>query len=55
MRHATSPLGPGEYSPKILNNGSPLLHQQKGFKLKGKLPEAQKYVNPNGPGTYDLP
>lgn len=32
-----------------------LLQNSKGFKLKGKLPEAQKYVNPNGPGTYDLP
>ncbi len=51
----TNPLGPGEYAPKISNNGSMLLNPTKGFKLKGKLPEAQKYTNPNGPGSYDLP
>ena len=55
VQHVSNPLGPGEYTPKILNNGSVLLNQSKGFKLKGKLPEAQKYVNPNGPGSYDLP
>lgn len=55
MEQKTNPLGPGEYSPKILNNGSALLDTSKGFKLKGKLPKASNYVNPNGPGSYDLP
>mgnify|MGYP006869351137 CR=1 FL=1 len=51
----TLPLGPGEYCPQISNNGSFLLNPSSGFKLKGKLPEQQKYINPTGPGTYDLP
>ena len=32
-----------------------MVNSGRTFKLKGKLPEAQKYVNANGPGTYDLP
>jgi hypothetical protein len=38
VEQKANPLGPGEYSPKILNNGSQLLNQSKSFKLKGKLP-----------------
>lgn len=58
QRDATTPgnaLGPGEYCPQIYNNGSFLLSTASGFKLKGKLPQQQKYVNPTGPGSYDLP
>lgn len=51
----TSPLGPGEYCPQISNNGNFLLSPSGGIKLKGKLPEQQKYINPTGPGTYDVP
>ncbi len=51
-KFAIIPNPPGEYSP---NNNT--IHSSLGrsFKIKGKLPEAMKYVNPNGPGTYDLP